>query len=375
VDGSECPSCSHLSKFSERILFIKLDALGDVLRSASLLPAIIERHNAPYVAWLTRTESTELVHMMKDVDEVIELSELGIARIMTGAWDYVYSLSNDWASASLASVAQSKNIPIGYYVDHGVVRPSNAAAMRWLEMAAFDRKKRENQETYQRRMLSIMGFDDFHVAPPALRLAPELKASAATRIASLFDGSARRRIAVNVGAGRRWPKKMLDAEQIHRYITLLRERIDADVLLVGGASEREKANSILERCNTDGRVKIALTESSVADFAAILNEMDLLLCGDTLAMHVAAAIGLPTIAVFGPTSPFEIADFDGLIKRVWTNQLDCLICYGDCAKKRNCMSLIDLHELIDLTEAHLAHPRKPPRAGCSSAKPSAACGR
>ena len=60
-DGSECPSCKHVSEFGERILFIKLDAIGDVLRSACLLPAIIRRHRKPFIAWLTRKESVELV--------------------------------------------------------------------------------------------------------------------------------------------------------------------------------------------------------------------------------------------------------------------------------------------------------------------------
>ena len=75
ADGSECPACRHVSEYKERILFIKLDAIGDVLRSASLLPAIKTRHRDPFIAWLTRSESAELVGMMDDVDEVIELSE------------------------------------------------------------------------------------------------------------------------------------------------------------------------------------------------------------------------------------------------------------------------------------------------------------
>src|SRR5215471_412327 len=108
IDGSECPTCGHFSEYKDRILFIKLDAIGDVLRSASLLPAIVNRHDQPYVAWLTKTESTDLVGMFKHVDEVIELGESGLARIATGGWDCVYSLSNDLPSASLATMAHSK---------------------------------------------------------------------------------------------------------------------------------------------------------------------------------------------------------------------------------------------------------------------------
>jgi hypothetical protein len=180
TDGSECPSCVHVSEFKERILFIKLDAIGDVLRSASLLPAIIERHNAPYIAWLTRKESIELVGMMKYVNEVIELSEVGLARITTGGWDHVYSLSNDWPSASLATAAQSRAPPVGYYVEHGKLKPSNPAAEVWLEMAAFDRLKRQNKETYQRRMLAILESDGSRIPgerPPRLGLTRSLRAA------------------------------------------------------------------------------------------------------------------------------------------------------------------------------------------------------
>ena len=65
-------------------------------------------------------------------------------------------------------------------------------------------------------------------------------------------------------------------------------------------------------------VRAALTETSLAQFVAILANVDALLCGDTLALHVATALGLPTVAVFGPTSPAEIFDFNGLITKVVT---------------------------------------------------------
>ena len=357
-DGSECPSCRHISEFKERILFIKLDAIGDVLRSASLLPAIMSRHQMPYIAWLTRKESVELVCMMKHVDEVIELAEVGVARAMTGGWDWVYSLSNDLPSASLASVARGATHPIGYYLEQGVIKPSNVAAEQWLEMAAFDRLKRQNKETYQRRMLSILGVDGGPIPAPALQLNADQRERAAARVSALFPGSSRQRIAINVGAGGRWPKKMLNADQIYQYIRLLRDRIDIDVLLVGGSAEEERTNVVISLCNSEDRVRVALTASSIADFVAILNEVDVLLCGDTLALHIATALGLRTVAVFGPTSPSEIADFDGLVTKAWTEQLDCLVCYGDCTKQRNCMSLLDLEHLVGLTQSQLARSRQ-----------------
>jgi ADP-heptose:LPS heptosyltransferase len=151
---------------------------------------------------------------------------------------------------------------------------------------------------------------------------------------------------------------MLKPEQIYRYCEQLILRNEVNVLLVGGSAEVEKANAIMALDATGGRIKPALTASSIHQFVALLDQVDVLLCGDTLAMHIATAIGLPTVAVFGPTSSPEIEDFDGLILKTWTAQLDCLACYGDCDKRNNCMSLLDLEYLVCLTEKQLSRRRR-----------------
>lgn len=359
ADGSECPTCRHASPVATRILFIKLDAIGDVLRSASMLPLIRARHPDAYIAWITRRDSVELVGMVQGVDEVIELSELGMARLATGGWDHVYSLSNDVASASLATMAATRRPPVGFGIENGVVRPSNAAAERWLAMAAFDRLKRQNTETYQRLMADILGADG-PVAPPALVMPPALRADAAARVAALVGPrGARARIAINIGSGARWPKKMIDAAQIAQCCTLLRRRLDATILLLGGAAEAQKTQAVLDLCGGDPAIRAVLTERSIPDFVAVLAEADVLLCGDTLALHIATAIGLPSVAIFGPTSQAEIADFDGLVAKTWTRALDCLCCYGDCAKAQTCMSLLEPGDLADLVVAQLGRAQAP----------------
>lgn len=362
ADGSECPNCTHAAEYKERILFIKLDAVGDVLRSASLLPAVKARHEAPFIAWLTRRDAAELVGIIDGVDEVIELSAGGLARIMAGGWDQVYSVSNDRESTALATLAAAGGErPVGFYIEDGVMQPSNEAAARWLEMAAFDRLKRANTESYQRHMLAILGCPEMPITPPVLRVDGAMRDAAAARLDALFGGR-RRRVAINIGSGSRWPKKMLEADAIYRYARLMSERADADIVLVGGHGETEKASAIAAMCAPGDRIRAALTESSTVEFVATLMQTDALLTGDTLALHIAAAIGLPIVAVFGPTSPAEIFDFDGLVAKIWTDRLDCLVCYGDCRKSDNCMSLLDPAALVDVTMRQLERARAPARA-------------
>ncbi len=360
TEGMECPTCTRADEFGCRVLIVKLDALGDVLRTGSLVPILHRLHPRPYVCWITRPEAVEIVRMIDGVDEVVPLNVDGLARIAEGGWDHVYALSNDHSTASLATTARAANPPVGYSMKDGRLHPSNAAAGRWLEMAAFDRLKRANSESYQKLMLDIVGVDG-PIEPPRLTVEQKHLDHAAGWIAGLFAGSTRRRIAINVGSGARWPKKMLEAEQIAAYARLAQQRLDADILLVGGPAEIAKTEAILAACGPGTPVRSALTSHSVPEFVGVLRQVDALLCGDTLALHIATAIGLPTVCLVGPTSSAELADFDGLVLKSSVDTLDCLGCYGDCRKVDNCMSLFDLEQLVELTARQLDRTLSPLR--------------
>jgi ADP-heptose:LPS heptosyltransferase len=161
-------------------------------------------------------------------------------------------------------------------------------------------------------------------------------------------------VAINVGSGARWPKKMLDERQIAEYATAIRAALDVDILLVGGPAEAGKVAAILRLAGSDSPVRAALTADSLPEFVGVLGQADVLLCGDTLALHVATALELPTVCVIGPTSGAELADFDGLVAKTTASQLDCLGCYGDCDKADNCMSLLQIADLVKLTARQLS---------------------
>jgi ADP-heptose:LPS heptosyltransferase len=202
-------------------------------------------------------------------------------------------------------------------------------------------------------MLDIIGTPR-SFAPPRLNVDKGLLNRAKNRVSSLFPGSARRRVAINVGSGARWPKKMLDERQISEYARAVRAALDVDVLLVGGPREAGKVAAILQLAGSDSPVRAALTAGSLPEFVGVLAQADVLLCGDTLALHFATALEIPTVCVIGPTSAAELADFDGLVAKTTVSQLDCLGCYGDCEKADNCMSLFQIADLVKLTARQLS---------------------
>ena len=108
------------------------------------------------------------------------------------------------------------------------------------------------------------------------------------------------RIAIGAGASygsaKCWPPSRF-AELANR----LQAGSDADVILFGTAGEAAVTRAI---CSELRRPAVDLTEkTSIADLPALLSQCHLFIGNDSGAMHVAAGVGLPVVAVFGPTDP------------------------------------------------------------------------
>src|SRR5262245_47376110 len=64
--------CDHYVPVQERLLIIKLDAMGDVLRTTALLPALAAAHPQASISWITRPESRPLLERNPFVHEIID---------------------------------------------------------------------------------------------------------------------------------------------------------------------------------------------------------------------------------------------------------------------------------------------------------------
>jgi heptosyltransferase-2 len=112
------------------------------------------------------------------------------------------------------------------------------------------------------------------------------------------------RIAVGAGASygsaKCWPPSRF-AEVANR----LQSQIGADLILFGTAAETPVSNAIASELR---QLPIDLTgKTAIADLPALLSQCHLFIGNDSGAMHVAAAVGLPVVAIFGPTDPHGTA--------------------------------------------------------------------
>jgi len=337
----KCDNCNYYSPVEFKILIIKLDAAGDVLRTTSLLHALKEKYKTSHITWLTKRNSIALFKNNKLVDEVVEFeSPALLARLQTEQFDLLIHPDASPTSCALASVVKAKD-KRGYTLNaKGKVIPCNDDAVEWLEMGAFDEYKKKNKKSYQQILHEITGVE-YKKGEIIINLSQsELEFKNDFRLKNNLD-QYKHLIGLNTGASMRWQLKQWRAEGYQELITKLNSQKDIGILLYGGPEEagrNEQIKSLFPNVIDTG------TSNSLREFFALLDLADIVITGDTLALHAATALKKNIICVFGPTSHNEIEDY-GRIKKV-IPEMDCLTCYKPvCDFVPNCMDLISSDDI------------------------------
>ncbi len=334
-DGRKCDDCDEYKPINFKILIIKLDAIGDVLRTTSILPPLRTKYPDAFITWCTKSNATQLFSNNNFVDEIITTEEDALFRINAEEYDIVINLDTSKISSSIAASAKGKN-KIGFVLNKkGYVEATSKAADKWLEMSAFDDLKKENKQTYQEIMYEILELDKTKIAQPILKLS-DADLEKGNSLAKKWMLSKKcTTVGLNVGIGTKWPSKGWPAKRWEELIETLNSK-NHQLLLLGGRDEKEL---ITELCKKYKFLINTGYNNSLVEFAAIVNLCDILITADTLALHIGTALDKKIIALFGPTSINEI-DLYRKGKKV-TAPDECKCYYNRyCTEEVSCMEKI-----------------------------------
>lgn len=305
-----------------RILILKTAALGDVLRTTSILPGLAARYPGCEITWVTAMEARDLVvaHPLVTAVETVRLDDRGSVeelseRLGRVAWDRVLSFDDELPMCRLATAVAGRSLS-GAHVGIDGRRTYTDDVEPWFGMGllakdgreAADRRKCANERSHAAIFADMLGIE---MGRPELPLQASRVAAAAEAV-----GADRLRVrgpivGLNTGAGGRWPTKAIPVERVVEFVAQLHERLQgrASFLLFGGPDEINRNREILsgvERLEPVPELVDTGVENSLLDFAARIAVCDLLLTSDSLGMHMALARGVPVVAFFAPTSAAEI---------------------------------------------------------------------
>lgn len=292
-------------------LIIKLGALGDVIRTTPLLRVLDAD-----ITWVTSSLAAPLLEHAQSIKRLLIADQPGFH--LERQYDLVINLEDDRASAELASSAATGTIAGPYLDGSGITYDSSSS--EWFDMslssrygrARADELKMQNRKTYQEMMFSALGMT-FGGEDPVLNL-------------TLHKAPVPGLIGIEERAGGVWPTKRWT-----RY--------------------RELA----ERLETLGyRTRFFKQRDSVVEYADDISECEFVICGDTLAMHIALALGKKVVALFTCTSPYEIYDY-GRLGKVVSPLLEQYFYQRQYSPEpANAISIEDVEDCFRTVAAHAA---------------------
>lgn len=350
-DERLCEDCKDYLPIKTRIIIIKLDALGDVLRTTSILPALAEKYPQCEITWVTKKNAFSLVLGNKYIDRLLAIEENYLQYIQTEHFNLGICLDADPQSASVLNLVDADK-KLGFVTEKtGKVVPVSQQADTWWKMGVNDKMKRENRLSYQKHIYDICGLDT-EIKRPQIVVGEKALAIADDFGRKHKLNSYKKIIGVNSGGGTRWQYKKWILEYYIEFIRLIKQKHpDYGILLFGGPEEEKMNQTIMQ--NIPDLLIDTGCNNSIKEFSALIGLTDLFFTSDSLGMHMSVALNIATVVIVGPTSPWELDVYDK-VEIIYNKEMPCIACYkATCDFTENCMNSLKPDFVFNKVEKYL----------------------
>jgi ADP-heptose:LPS heptosyltransferase len=355
----------------KRLLIRGTNWLGDAVMTTPALMRLREKFPDAHIALLTPEKLAQLWSRHPALDEVISFSPgqgaFSVAKkLRPGKFDTALVLPNSPRSAMEVFLAGIP-IRIGYarpwrnfFLTQTVPQRPDAVKMRKRtagEIKALSGTKPNcgtrpppfsqsaNQAREYLHLAAAMGAGA-EPLPGTLFVASEEVEAARQKfgLATVSNPVFGLNAGAEYGPAKRWP--------IERYIAAakeIRKRTNCAWILFGGNNDTEQANQIQSALDGGPGIFNVAGKTSLREMMSLSKLCRVFLTNDTGPMHVAAALGVPVVAIFGSTSPELTAPrvADGSRLQILASDAPCSPCFlRECPIDFRCMNGIGVEVVV-----------------------------
>ncbi len=314
----------------KKYLIVRTSAIGDVVHTLPVLRIIKDFDPDCEIHWVAKKVPAMLLENNPNISRIFILKSnyFELARLLRrNKYRAVFDLQGLFRTAILSRLVRAESY-VGYSRDY--IREKGAQLFYTQRISP----ESQNPHVISRGISLVCRYfnsDDrnYENSDSWIFDLPN-KNDAKAYIASKLTAFDRKRIIVlNPGAG--WGNKQLMPSHFGKLADILSQHYDDLEFIVTYASDEEKlAKKVAESAK---RTKLHLIDTNIFQLIALLRRSNLFIGGDTGPMQMAAALGVPIVAIFGPTNPlhngpFSHADIECIAQNT---KLDCLNCH-----KRTC---------------------------------------
>jgi heptosyltransferase I len=343
----------------KRILIIRLSAIGDVLRVLPAFQVLKQQFHGCHIGWVVEEGAKDILQAHPGIDEVFvfpkksikrkfkSISGIGsglseffafMKRIRHERYDMVIDFHGLFKSGIISFLSGAPE-RIGF--DAGASKECNFLFSNRripLEEKHISRIERNLE------LLRGMGLDTAH-DPPAIYVPEEDQETVQRFFRQQHIDRRRPVVAIHPGTSPTTPYKRWEP---HRYAVVADKAIEesaAQIIFTWAGKEIEMVNQIVGMMKYKAIIAPQLT--NLCQLAEVFRCSDVYLGGDTGPMHLAAFVGIPVVAIFGPTDHVvnePYAKTPHIIVR--NDAIKCSPCRKYTCSKRDCMHDISEDNVI-----------------------------
>jgi heptosyltransferase-1 len=329
---------------SQKILVLRLSAVGDVIRTLPAVKALKEQVPSSSITWIVEEPSQAFLESQPEVDSVIlfprkrwtkGMKSLGtvwqttremrrfVAGLRKRKFDVVLDFHGILKSGLLSFLSGSRK-RIGY--DRSSTKEGNS-----LFSNVKVRLPKEKISRFERNFALLRGMGlEVRDVKYSLHIPPADREYVASFLKSSATPLKRPLIAIHPGTSikalfKRWPP-----DQYARLADRLVRELNATVLFTWGTEELE----------------------SLTQLGEVYRQCDLYIGGDTGPMHVASLMGIPVVVIYGPTDPIENEPLGSHVKI--RKEVGCNPCHNYPCKELLCVKAVSADDVFKATKEILS---------------------
>ena len=364
--------CKYSSRYwqDNRILIMDAGGIGDLVMATPLLRALRERFKKSHITLLVVPRAAEAVKKLPYFDELIEfdignrLESLRLLwRLRRRRFDMMIDLQaiESWPAAlrrMLLYLIVNPRIKVGRNTDHRGF---------FLDIKVPEDFLGTVHEV--ERKLSIANALGAEVAVPNcfnrtnVELKFKLSESDRASVEAFLDehGIEDGQFMVGLNPGSFLPTRRWDKNRFIEIGRRVASKYEAQLIITGGNREKTLIREIAE--SLQDTVPIEATEFTLGELAALLRRINLFITNDTGPMHIAAAVGTPIIAIFGPENYHRYRPYSKSFNRVVAiSPISCRPCRKFDCKSHECMKAVSIGMVWEAVESAISYAKQQRRS-------------
>jgi lipopolysaccharide heptosyltransferase II len=329
----------------QKILIIKPRGIGDVVLSTIVLDNLKIQFPNASIDYLTERPSNQFLELLPQINNVIILKKSTlfeklktVGEIRKNKYDLVFDFYSNPFTAQLTKLSGAKY---------------RAGFPYRGRKYAYNLFGEEERAKYHSAILHLKFLEIIGLKSDIENIYFGIDNAACEKAEFFFFNNfseSDKIVAVSPSGG--WDSKKAPPEKFAEFADAISTELSAKILILWGPEDKSEAELISAKMKTKG---ILAPPTSIIEMAAFLEKADAVLANDSGPMHIAAAVGTPTLGLFGPTAPEFQGPFGDKNDYVILTDLDCIKCnLLTCPKNKECFRNIDSTTVVNKISRMLA---------------------